>query len=230
MTTLRCPHLESIQLQTSGARLLSFPGLDLKPLTPRRTEAPVPGSALPSARRPGDGKEEMGAPGREWRGSGEGAPSSRGAAGAGSKGSASSQPRASGGGGGEERLPAGGFGGAGGGSFLGPAAGAQPEGVGGETVGGCPGRGWRRRCHRRRRRGGCRCRSCRRRHRLLLRPRRGESERKRRRGARRAPQLDRSLQLQALAPPLPGRARNQSPHAAGSEPRAHCTSVPRVQN
>lgn len=40
-------------------------------------------------------------------------------------------------------------------------------------MGGRPGRGWRRRCRRRRRRG-CRCRSCRRRHCLLLRPRRGE--------------------------------------------------------
>lgn len=71
--------------------------------------APVPGSALPSAKRPRDGEEERGAPSRGRRGSAEGAPSSCGAAGAGSKGSASSRPRAGGGGGGEERLPAGGF-------------------------------------------------------------------------------------------------------------------------
>lgn len=42
-------------------------------------------------------------------------------------------------------------------------------------MGGRPGRGWRRRCRCRRR--GCRCRSCRRRHCLLLRPRRGGRER-----------------------------------------------------
>ncbi|XP_063107424.1 serine/arginine repetitive matrix protein 3-like [Cavia porcellus] len=216
MTTLRCPHLDSIQLQTRGA--------------------PVPGSALSSAKRPRDREKERGVPSRGERGSAEGAPSSRGTAGAGSKGSASSQPRTSGGGGGEERLPASGFGGVGGGSFLRPAAGAPPEGVGGETVGGRPGRGWRRRCHRRRRRrprrrrrGGRRCRSCRRRYCLLLRPRRGESERKRRRGARRAPQLDRSLQLQALAPPLPGRAHNQSPLAAGPEPQAHWSAAAAVR-
>lgn len=88
-------------------------------------------------------------------------------------------------------------------------------------MGGRPGRGWRRRCRRRSRRGGCRCRSCRRRHCLLLRPRRGASKRKRRRGARRTPQLDPSLQLQASAPPLPSQPRSQSPHAAGPEPRAH---------
>ncbi|KAI5128684.1 Rhomboid Domain-Containing Protein 2 [Manis pentadactyla] len=62
---------------------------------------------------------------------------------------------------------------------------------------------------------------CRRRHCLLLRPRRGASERKRRRGARRTPQLDPSLQLQASAPPLPSHPHSQSPHAAGPESRAH---------
>lgn len=110
--------------------------------------------------------------------------------------------------------------GVGGGSFLRPAAGSR-SGMGGETVGGRPGRGRRRRCRRSSRRGGCRCRSCRRRHCLLLRPRRGASERKRRRGARRTPQLDPSLQLQASAPPLPSQPRSQWPRAAGSEPRAH---------
>lgn len=107
-----------------------------------------------------------------------------------------------------------------GGSFLRPAAGS-PSGRGGEVVGGRPGRGWRRRCRRRSLRGGCRCRSCRRRHCLLLRPRRGASKRKRRRGARRTPQLDPSLQLQASAPPFPSQLRSQSPRAAGSEPHAH---------
>lgn len=110
--------------------------------------------------------------------------------------------------------------GVGGGSFLRPAAGSR-SGMGGETVGGRPGRGRRRRCRRSSRRGGCRCRSCRRRHCRLLRPRRGASERKRRRGARRTPQLDPSLQLQASAPPPPSQPRSQWPRAAGSEPRAH---------
>lgn len=76
-------------------------------------------------------------------------------------------------------------------------------------MGGSPGQEWRRRCRRRSRRGGCRCRSCRRRHCLLLRPRRGASERKRRRGARRTPQLDPSLQLQASAPPPDSPAANR---------------------
>lgn len=110
--------------------------------------------------------------------------------------------------------------GVGGGSFLRPAAGSR-SGRGGETVGGRPGRGWRRRCRRRSRRGGCRCRSCRRPHCLLLRPRRGASKRKRRRGARRTPQLDPSLQLQASAPPLPSQPRSQSLRSAGPEPRVH---------
>lgn len=88
-------------------------------------------------------------------------------------------------------------------------------------MGGRPGRGWRRRCRRRSRRGGCRCRSCRRRHCLLLRPRRGASKRKRRRGARRTPQLDPSLQLQASAPPLPSQPRSQSLRTVGPEPHAH---------
>ena len=152
---------------------------------------------------------------------GRGAPSSCGAAGAGSKGSASSRLRASGGGGRGRGISLGvGLKGVGGGSFLRPAAGSR-SGRGGETVGGRPGRGWRRRCRRRSRRGGCRCRSCRRRHCLLLRPRRGASERKRPRGARRTPQLDPSLQLQASAPPLPSQPRSQSLRAAGPEPRAH---------
>lgn len=42
MTTLPCPHLERIQLQSNGARLLSFPGLDPNPPPPRRTEVCVP--------------------------------------------------------------------------------------------------------------------------------------------------------------------------------------------
>lgn len=110
--------------------------------------------------------------------------------------------------------------GVGGGSLLHPAAGSRSR-RGGEVVGGRPGQGWRRRCRRRSRRGGCRCRSCRRHHCRLLRPRRGASKRKRRRGARRTPQLDPSLQLQASAPPLPSQARSQSPRAAGPEPHSH---------
>ncbi|KAK2501773.1 hypothetical protein MC885_019787 [Smutsia gigantea] len=57
MTTLPCPHMESIQLQTSGP-VLSFPGLDHN--HPRRTEAHFsdsPGFWFPSggaARPPAD--------------------------------------------------------------------------------------------------------------------------------------------------------------------------------
>lgn len=118
----------------------------------------------------------------------------------------------------------------GGGSFLRLTAGSQ-SGRGGETVGGRPGRGWRRRCRRRRRnrRGGCRCRSCRRRHCLLLRQRRGASKRKRLRGARRTPQLDPSLQLQASAPPLPSQSLNQSSRSAGPEPRAYWSAAVAVR-
>lgn len=107
-----------------------------------------------------------------------GAPSSRAAAGAGSKGSASSRLRARDGGGRGGGISLGvGLEGVGAGFFLHPAAGSR-SGRGGETAGGSPWRGWRRRCRRRRnRRGGCRCRSFRRRHSRLLRPRRGASER-----------------------------------------------------
>lgn len=165
--------------------------------------------------------------GREKRGGGRGgppgrgAPSSRGAAGAGSKGSASSRLRANGGGGGEEESLWG---------WVWRGWGAAPSsarllapgpGGAGRWWWGRPGRGWRRRCRRRSRRGGCRCRCCRRRHCLLLRPRRGASKRKRRRGARRTPQLDPSLQLQASAPPLPSQPRSQSPRAAGPKLHSH---------
>jgi hypothetical protein len=188
----------------------------------------MPKSALPSAKRPPEGEKKGGT---RWRagGPGRGAPSSRGAAGTGSKGSASSRLRASGGGGRGGGISLGvGLEGVGGGSFLRPAAGSPSE-RGGETVGGRPGRGWRRRCHRRRRRGDCLCRSCRRRRCLLLRPRRGASKRKRRRGARRTPQLDPSLQLQASAPPLPSQPRSQSLRAAGPELRVHWSAAVAVR-
>lgn len=177
-----------------------------------------PDLELPSAKRPREGKRKGGL---RAGGPGRGAPSSSAAAGAGSKGSALSRLRASDGGGRGGGISLGvGLEGVGAGSFLRPAAGSR-SGRGGETVGGRPGRGWRRRCRRRSRRGGCRCRSSRRRHCLLLRPRRGASKRKRRRGARRTPQLDPSLQLQASAPPLPCQPRSQSLCAFGPEPRVH---------
>lgn len=92
-------------------------------------------------------------------GPGRGAPSSRSAARAESKGSASSRLSASGGGGRGGGMSLGvGFKRVGGGSFLRPATGSR-SGRGGETVGGSPGRRWRRRCRRRSRRGGCRCRT-----------------------------------------------------------------------
>lgn len=152
-----------------------------------------------------------------------GAPSSRAAAGAGSKGSASSRLRARDGGGeGRRDLFGVGLERVGAGCFLHPAAGSR-SGRGGETAGGSPWRGWRRRC---------RCRGSRRAvaaaavafaGATAASSGRGAAERAgesggEERGAATAGSL---TPTSSLGPASPSQPRSQSPRAAGPEPPAH---------